>query len=51
MKEIRLKKNGYFQVIENYHIISYPISDEFDNIGDTRNCLRGLIMNSDNRME
>lgn len=46
MKEIRLKKNGYFQVIENYYIISYPISDEFDNIGDARNCLRGLIMNS-----
>lgn len=49
MKEIRLKKNGYYQVIENYWIISYPISKEFDNLGDVRNCLRGLIMNSENK--
>ena len=49
MKEIRLKKNGYYQVVENYYIISYPISDEFANLGDARNCLNGLIMYSDKR--
>jgi len=49
MKEIRLKKNGYYQVIENYWIISYPISKEFDNLDDVRNYLRGLIMNSENK--
>lgn len=34
MKEIRLRKDGYYQIIENYKIISYPISDKFESLID-----------------
>ena len=36
MKEIRKKKNGKYQVIENYYIISFPISQEFDTEEDAK---------------
>ena len=47
MKEIRKKKNGKYQIVENFFIISYPISIEFDTYEEAYN----YFYNSDMSMK